>query len=200
MLRSLFGVQHKQHKYDKQAQLQNLTAEQIVNLNPIEVSSTIDKETSGVQLPEQKRRAMYTLLAIKTAHKQRPDEKARQSAINRFLVTEGIRSNPELDSLISNATQELVEENNKKLMDQIEMKSIENRLRILRGESPIPYTEEEDTFCKLHKGKLHKGGKRKTRKSFRKNISKRNRREKTKKGRKGSKVPVKTQRRNLHRF
>ena len=198
MLRSLFGVQHKQHKYDKQAQLQNLTAEQIVNLNPIEVSSTINKETSGVQLPEQKRRAMYTLLAIKTAHKKRPDEKARQSAINRFLVKEGIRSNPELDSLISDATQELVEENKKNLMDQIEMKSIKNRLRILRGESPIPYTEEEDTFCKLHN--IHKGGKRKTRKSFRKNISKRNRREKTKKGRKGSKVPVKTQRRNLHRF
>ena len=84
------------------------------------------------------------------------------------------------------------------MREQLGTKDLTNRLRKLRDQQPIPDTEEEATFRRLD---VLRAGKRKTRKtrksrrSFGKNISKRNRREKTKKGRKRTKASVKTQRR-----
>ena len=40
----------KKHKYGTQADLKDLTAEQIVSLNPSEVRSYIENETGGIPL------------------------------------------------------------------------------------------------------------------------------------------------------
>jgi hypothetical protein len=195
---SLKSYFRKKHKYETQADLKDMTAEQIININPNEVGYYLDEETGGIPLEGVKRRAMFTLLALKRAQKTRPNERARQSSINNFLVRENIKSDPEVDSLISNAQDELVKEHIVKMREQLGTKDLTNRLRKLRDQQPIPDTEEEATFRRLD---VLRAGKRKTRKtrksrrSFGKNISKRNRREKTKKGRKRTKASVKTQRR-----
>lgn len=185
----------KPHKYETQSDLKDMTAEQIVSLNPSEVGNYIDKEPGGVPLTGAKKRAMYTLLAIKNMQKQRPNERARQSSITSFLEKEGIKSNPEVDKLISQAQYQIAQENTVKMNEQLDMKDMENRLRKLNNQQPIPDTEEETLFRRLRTLKAGKGKSRKPKKSFGKNISKRNHREKTKKRRKGSKYTVKTKRR-----
>jgi hypothetical protein len=166
----------KKHRYETQADLKDMTAEQIVSLNPGDVGYYIEQETGGVPLEGVKKKAIWTLLAIKKQNKARPDETARQRAITSFLQREGIRPDPEVDRLIANTQTEMVQEN------------MDNRLRALDNKPPIPYTEEEKVVVRLDG--IY-GGKRKSkalRKFFGKTISKRKRREKTRKGRKGRKT------------
>ena len=49
--------------------------------------------------------------------------------------------------------------------DKVRMKEMENRLRRLRDEPEIPYTEEEKTYLRL--SKLNTGGKTKRRRKHR---------------------------------
>ena len=178
---SLKSYFRKKHKYETQSDLKNMTAEQIVSLNPSEVGYYLEEETGGVPLEGVKRRAMFSLLAIKKQNKATPNERARQGAISRFLDREGIRPDPQVQGLIDSTTHEMIQEDKAKLKEQIDMKNMENRLRALDNKTPIPYTEEEDMFIRLQK----LGGKRKS-KASRKTVSKRKRREKTRKGRKAS--------------
>ena len=174
---SLKSYFRKKHRYETQADLKNMTAEQIVNLNPSEVGFYIEQETGGVPLEGVKKKAIWTLLSIKRHNKARPDERARQRAITNFLEREGIRSNPEVDKLIADTQTEMVQEDMAKMREQLELKDMTNRLRAPDNKPPIPDTEEESMVRRLQ----NLGGKR------RKTVSKRKRREKTRKGRKGSK-------------
>ena len=178
----------KKHKYGTQADLKDMSAEQIVSLNPSEVGYYIQEETGGVPLEGVKKRAMTTLLAIKKQNKATPNERARQGAISRFLDREGIRADQEVEGLINSTRDEMIEEDKVKLKEQIDMKNMENRLRALDNKEPIPYTEEESMFIRLQK----LGGKSKSKS---KTVSKRKRREKTRKGRKGRKSFKKTNKR-----
>ena len=175
---SLKSYFRKKHRYETQADLKDMTAEQIVSLNPSEVGFYIEQETGGVPLEGVKKKAMWTLLAIKRNNKPTPNERARQGAISRFLDTEGIKSNPEVDKLIADTQTEMVQEDMAKMREQLELKDMTNRLRALDNRPPIPDTEEESMVRRLQ----NLGGKRK-----RKTVSKRKRREKTRKGRKGKK-------------
>jgi len=149
----------KKHKYETQADLKDMTAEQIVNLNPRDVGSYIENETGGVPLTGVKRRAMYRLLAIKKQDKQTPNPAARQSSITQFLEKEGIKENPEVTKL-------LIELDNKIMEDQVSQKQLENRLRKLKDQPEIPYTEDEELYMRLQKLRIG-GRKRKTRKTKR---------------------------------
>ena len=173
---SLKSYFRKKHRYETQADLKNMTAEQIVSLNPSEVGFYIEQETGGVPLEGVKKKALWTLLAIKRQNKATPNERARQGAISRFLDTEGIKSNPEVDRLIADTQTEMVQEDMAKMREQLELKDMTNRLRALDNRPPIPDTEQESMARRL-------GGKRK-----RKTVSKRKRREKTRKSRKGRKT------------
>ena len=175
---SLKSYFRKKHRYETQADLKNMTAEQIVNIDPKDVGFYIEQETGGVPLEGVKKKAMWSLLSIKRHNKATPNERARQGAISRFLDTEGIRPNPEVDNLIANTQTEMAQENMAKMREQLELKDMTNRLRALDNRPPIPDTEEESMARRLNG---LQGGKR------RKTVSKRKRREKTRKGRKGRK-------------
>jgi hypothetical protein len=161
---SLKSFFRKKHKYETQSDLKDMTAEQIVNLNPQDVGSYIETETGGIPLTGIKRKAMFRLLAIKKQDKLNPNPVARQDAINTFLEREGLKSNPEVDRLIMSTHNEIME-------DQVSQKQLENRLRKLRDQSAIPYTKDEESYLRLQKLKI--GGKRKR-------YTKRKLREKTK--------------------
>lgn len=164
---SLKSYFRKKHRYETQADLKDMTAEQIVNLNPRDVGTYIEEETGGVPLTGVKRRAMYRLLAIKKQDKKTPNEMARKNSIKEFLEREGIKENPEVTKL-------LVELDNKIMSDKVSQKQLENRLRKLRDQPEVPYTEDEELYMRLQKLKI--GGKRKR-------YTKRKLREKTKKRR-----------------
>ena len=175
---SLKSFFRKKHRYETQADLKDMTAEQIVNLNPKDVGTYLENETGGIPLEGQKRRAMFTLLNIKKREKETPNARAKQSAITSFLEREGIKSNPEVDAVIAQAGLEVAKENIEKIKEQIEIKDMTNRLYALDNKPPIPDTEEEAMVRRLMK----LGGKRK------RTVSKRKRRAKTRKGRKGRKT------------
>lgn len=170
---SLKSYFRKKHKYETQADLQNMTAEQIVSLNPSDVGQYIENETGGVPLTGVKRRAMYRLLAIKKQEKLTPNPVARQSAISQFLQNEGIKENPEVTKL-------LVDTNNQIMNDKISQKQLENRLRRLRDEPEIPYTKDEEMYLRVQG--LGIGGKRKrhSRRRLREKTKRKNRRNKRK--------------------
>lgn len=179
---SLKSYFRKKHRYETQADLKDMTAEQIISLNPNEVGFYIEDETGGVPLESVKKKAMWSLLAIKKQNKARPDETARQRAITNFLEREGIRSNPEVDKLMLDTQTEMVQENMAKMREQLELKDMSNRLRALDNKPPIPDTKEESMVRRVQ----NLGGKRSkaSGKRFgRKTVSKRKRREKTRKHR-----------------
>ena len=183
---SLKSYFRKKHRYETQADLKDMTAEQIVNIDPKDVGFYIEQETGGVPLEGVKKKAMWSLLSIKRHNKPTPNERARQGAISRFLDTEGIKSNPEVDRLIADTQTEMVQEDMAKMREQLELKDMTNRLRALDNRPPIPDTEEESMARRLNG---LQGGKRSkaSGKPFGKTVSKRKRREKTRKGRKGRK-------------
>ena len=61
---SLKSYFRKKHRYETQADLKNMTAEQIVNIDPKDVGFYIEQETGGVPLEGVKKRqcGVYYLL------------------------------------------------------------------------------------------------------------------------------------------
>lgn len=156
---SLKSYFRKKHKYETQADLKDMTAEQIVSLNPSDVGTYIETETGGIPLTGVKKRALNNLLAQKRVEKESgPNPTARERVIDSFLKRENLRNDPEVDKLI-------VQTNAEVMGDKVRMKEMENRLRRLRDEPEIPYTEEEKTYLRL--SKLNTGGKTKTRRRHR---------------------------------
>lgn len=151
---SLKSYFRKDHKYKTQADLKDMTAEEIVSLNPSDIASYIDTETGGISLTGVKKRALFNLLARKKLEKKTGiNPKAREKIINEFLNREGLKNDPQVTKL-------LVDTDYKITSDRIQMKSMENRLRKLQDKPEIPYTDEEEIYLKMQKLRL--GGKSKT--------------------------------------
>ena len=149
---SLKSYFRKKHKYETQADLQNMTAEQIVSLNPDDVGYYIETETGGIPLRGAKQKAMFNLLAYKKVAKdmgQNPELRSKQ--IDTFLKRENLREDPAVTSLI-------VQTNKEVMSDRVTQKQLENRLRKLKGEPEVPYTNEEQMYIRVQN--LGSGGKR----------------------------------------
>jgi hypothetical protein len=154
---SLKSYFRKDHKYKTQADLKDMTAEEIVSLNPSDVSSYIESETGGIPLSGVKKRALFNLLARKKVEKKVGiNQKAREKIINEFLQREGLSTDPRVTRLI-------VDTDTNIMSDRVQMKTMENRLRKLRNENEIPYTDEEKMYIRMQK--LHVGGR--TRRNYR---------------------------------
>jgi hypothetical protein len=157
---SLKSYFRKDHKYKSQADLKDMTAEEIVSLNPSDIGFYVETETGGIPLIGVKKRALYNLLARKKLEKKTGiNLKAREKIINEFLKREGLRNDPHVTKL-------LMDTDYKATSDRLQMKIMENRLRKLKDQPKIPYTDEEEMYLRLEK--LHSGGKSRRRKVYRK--------------------------------
>jgi hypothetical protein len=160
---SLFSK--KQHKYKTQDDLINLSAPEIITLEPNDVSSKIDKAPSKHKLEGAKNRAMNKLLAIKRFEKKHPNIKGRQAVIKSFLQEEGY------DKEVND---KLLEIYKKDVLSRIEMKDLENRLRDLDNRSRIEYTESEKIFKQMREQSKSMKSKSKGGKTMKKNKQKNN--------------------------
>jgi len=153
----------KNHKYETQADLKDMTAEQIVKIAPEDVGFYLKYKTGGIPLEGVKEEAMNALLLIKTLNYDISNETARkngrQRAINIFLNRNGIKSDPEVIQLMVEGQAEIYQENKAKKL-QLEREDVDRRFNALKS---------------------LKAGKRRT-------VSKGKRRGKTRKGRKGRKT------------
>jgi len=160
---SLFSK--KQHKYKSQDDLINLSAPEIITLEPRDVSSKINKAPSKHNLEGDKLRAMNKLLAIKKFEKKHPNIKGRQSVIKMFLQDEGY------DKEVND---KLLEIYKKDVLSRIEMKDLENRLRDLDNKSRLEYTESEKIFKQMREQNKSMKSKSRGGKTLKKNKHKNN--------------------------
>jgi len=160
---SLFSK--KQHKYKSQDDLKNLSAPEIITLEPSDVSSKIDKAPSKHKLEGDRNRAMNRLLAIKRFEKEHPNIKHREKVIKSFLQEEGYDKE---------VNEKLVEIYKKDVLSRIEMKDLENRIRVLRNNSPLEYTESEKIYKQMREQSKSMKSKSKGGKTLKKNKHKNN--------------------------
>jgi phosphorylcholine metabolism protein LicD len=145
----------KKHKYESQADLKDMTREEIVRIDPKDIGLYVETETGDIPLTGDKKKALTRLLAIKRLEKENPSASSqRDKLINDFEKREGWVSNPEVDRLIIDTTKQV---EYGKLAD----KKMGNRLLALGDKPIVPLTEEEELWDSLEN--LEKGG-RKTRK------------------------------------
>ena len=139
--RRAFG---KTHRYEKLSDLKDMTPEQIVRIEPKQVSSHIE-EDADYQLSRPQRMALVRLLAIKRQSKENPNLN-REKAIADFLDREGLHDKKgqlsEVDSLIVNTTTEMMKE-------KLQMKDLQNRLNKLNDKPIVPDTEEESRYRRI---------------------------------------------------
>jgi len=103
---SLKSFFRKPHKYETQADLDKLTADEIIHLDPKEVGLYVENEDGGVKLTGAKRASMLRLLSIKR------DEKANPSLIRlRASVVDKLTNrDKEVEQLMRDAQKEIDEE------------------------------------------------------------------------------------------
>ena len=80
-LPSIFKSKPKTYKYETQADLDKLTANEIINIDPKEVSVNVEKNKGGVNLPGDKRAAMFRLLSIKREEERNPSLSSRRASV-----------------------------------------------------------------------------------------------------------------------
>ena len=97
----------KTYKYETQADLDKLTADEIIHIDPKEVSLNVDKNKSLVKLTGDKRDSMLSLLSIKREEERNPSlSSLRASVINRI-----IRQKSEAEKLMRDTQAEIDAEN-----------------------------------------------------------------------------------------
>ena len=106
-LPSIFKSKPKTYKYETQADLDKLTANEIINIDPKEVSVNVEKNKGGVNLPGDKRAAMFRLLSIKREEERNPSLSSRRASV----VDKLTNRDKEVEQLMRDAQKEIDEEN-----------------------------------------------------------------------------------------
>ena len=97
----------KKHNYETQADLQGLSVEEIIRIDPKDIGFYIEEETGGNPLTGDKLKALNKLLAFKrNIPKGKP---VPESMIQQFL-----NEDKQTKQLINEATNEIVKENKQK--------------------------------------------------------------------------------------
>ena len=96
-------LKRKPHKYETQADLDKLTADEIIHLDPKEVGFYVEKNEGGVKLTGPKRTSMLRLLSIKRDEKDNPSLiRLRAGVVNKLT-----NQDKEVTQLMINAQKEI---------------------------------------------------------------------------------------------
>ena len=128
----------KKHKYETQSDLQNLSVEEIIRIDPKDVGFYIEDETGGNPLTGDKLKALKKLLAFKrNIPKGRP---VPESMIQQFL-----NEDAQINKMMGEATGEIVKEYKAKTVDDLKMLDLKRGIDSLGNKMPQPVTEDEST-------------------------------------------------------
>ena len=154
----------KKHKYETQSDLQGLSVEEIIRIDPKDIGFYIEEETGGNPLTGDKLKALKKLLAFKrNIPKGRP---VPESMIQQFLNEES-----QINKMMGEATNEIVKENKQQTIDDLKMIDLKRGVDSLSNRMPQPVTTDESIKRKWTNlgGRTRKRRKtRKQRKSLRK--------------------------------
>jgi len=134
-------LRRKKHRFETQADLQNMSAEDILRIDPDDIGFYIKTETGGAPLTGVKKLALYNLLAYKEQSKKLgKNEAVRERNIQSFLTREGMVNEPEVDRVIEEMAIEVMRKTNTR---DYELTDLKNRLRGLYELEPKELTEDE---------------------------------------------------------
>jgi len=74
-------LKRKTHKYETQADLDKLTADEIIHIDPKDVGFYVEREDGGVKLTGAKRSSMLRLLSIKREEERNPSLSSRRASV-----------------------------------------------------------------------------------------------------------------------
>ena len=167
----------KKHKYETQSDLQGLSVEEIIRIDPKDIGFYIEEETGGNPLTGDKLKALKKLLAFKrNIPKGRP---VPESMIQQFLNEES-----QINKMMGEATNEIVKENKQQTIDDLKMLDLKRGVDSLSNRMPQPVTTDESIKRKWTNlgGRTRKRRKaRKLKKSLRKTRKSKKSKKRTKK-------------------
>jgi len=155
----------KKHKYETQSDLQDLSVEEIIRIDPKDVGFYIVDETGGNPLTGYKLKALNRLLSFKK-NILPPGTPVPEKMIQQFL-----NEDAEIRKVTDDARNELVKENKEQTINDLKMLGMQRGIDSLNNQPPAPVTEKEVTDRRWTKigGRTRKRRKtRKQRKSLRK--------------------------------
>lgn len=156
----------KKHKYETQSDLQDLSVEEIIRIDPKDIGFYIEEETGGNPLTGDKLKALNRLLSFKRSiPKGRP---VPESMIQKFL-----NEDAEIRKVTDEAISEIVNENKQQTINDLKMLDMQRGIDTLNNRMPQPVTKDESMKRKY----INTGGR--TRK--RRNMKKRRKMRKTRK-------------------
>lgn len=118
---SLKSFFRKPHKYETQADLDKLTADEIIHLDPNAVGLYIEHEDGGVKLTGAKRESMLRLLSIKREIKKNP----KLSGLRESVVERLTNRDKEVEKLMKDTQAEMDAE-------AAEQNTLRNRIALLK--------------------------------------------------------------------
>lgn len=167
----------KKHKYETQSDLQGLSVEEIIRIDPKDIGFYIEEETGGKPLTGDKQKALKKLLAFKrNIPKGRP---VPESMIQQFLNEE-----QQIKKLMGESRSEIVKEYKQKTVDDLNMIDLERRKAALNNQMPQSVTTDESTKRKW----TNLGGRTRRRRKIRKSRKSRKSVKKSKNSRKKQKM------------
>jgi hypothetical protein len=126
----------KKHKYETQSDLQGLSVEEIIRIDPSDIGFYIVEETGGKPLTGDKLKALNRLIAFKrNIPKGRP---VPESMIQQFL-----NQDAEINKMMGEATNELVKENKQQTINDLKMLDLNRGVDSLNNRMPQPVTKDE---------------------------------------------------------
>jgi hypothetical protein len=147
----------KKHKYETQSDLQGLSVEEIIRIDPSDIGFYIVEETGGKPLTGDKLKALNRLIAFKrNIPKGRP---VPESMIQQFL-----NEDAEIRKLTTEATNELVKENKQQTINDLKMLDMQRGIDTLNNRMPQPITKDESIKRKY----VNLGGRTRKRRKTRK--------------------------------
>lgn len=128
----------KKHKYETQSDLQDLSVEDIIRIDPKDIGFYIKDETGGNPLTGDKLKALNKLLAFKrNIPKGRP---VPESMIQQYL-----NEDAEINKMMGEATGEIVKEYKAKTVDDLKMLDLKRGIDSLGNKMLQPVTNDEST-------------------------------------------------------
>ena len=147
----------KKHKYETQSDLQGLSVEEIIRIDPSDIGFYIVEETGGKPLTGDKLKALNRLIAFKrNIPKGRP---VPESMIQQFL-----NQDAEINKMMGEATNELVKENKQQTINDLKMLDMQRGIDTLNNRMPQPVTKDESIKRKY----VNLGGRTRKRRKTRK--------------------------------
>ena len=168
----------KKHKYETQADLQDLSVEEIIRIDPKDIGLYIEEETGGNPLTGDKLKALNRLLAFKrNIPKGKP---VPESMIQKFL-----NEDAEIRKVTNSAISEIVNENKQQTINDLKMLDLKRGIDSLSDRMIEPVSDKESKdrrwtnlggrTRKLRKSKKSLRKLRKSKKSLRKSRKSRRR-------------------------